>query len=295
MGTDVPVLKSVSLPGVMRLKAKIENDEELVSFIGDPLSGQELKEFSGHLVRLLPGRISREVIRDSLLDMAGKAVTEDLIKHVAWRLAGNLRLLRTGRPAKPWTRQTVPEWMPLQFVEARPRRSAKGHFGANFVLRVLAGTACPELITKFYTAKFCRFVATKIGFSKPWGSYPFKDIREFVGLRVYGLFTPRSSLHRPNFEQVHAVPSMISNNRVLLRWRTRANGCGFTCFKGYKTPCWQCEVGYDQCAAGVHPRTYTLRDCVACQNNNWHDPRESRELCVECAIRRDTETETDFA
>jgi len=276
-----PRVRSYDIKRVMEVKRKIQADLEVQSCIGGPLSGSDLGEFAMVICNTLPGDIRVEPIEDSIICIAGEDITAEVISDLAWRLAGNLHTLRKGQGITPWTNQPKYEWAPMQCVEALPRRTRNHKLSAKVTFRVLAGSACPELITKHWTQRFMRYVSTNVGFSKPWGDYAFKDIHEFVGLRMYGLLSPDLSIGGPDFDKVKVTPSLHQYNRDIMKKRGRKDG--FECPAKYTHPCFNCSVGYDQCSAATHPRTYSREFCQSCKKDAWMDPRcVHAGVCVDC-------------
>ena len=267
------------------MKRRVQDDPEVQSCIGGPISGQELESFVSVICNALPGDVRMEPIAGSVIHMASDPITEDAIGKLAWRLAGNLHQLRKGVPALPWTHQPNFEWVPMQCVEVLPRRTRDNKPAAKVKFRVLAGSACPRLVTKQWTQRFMRYLSPSIGFSKPWGDHPFADIHEFTGLRMHGLLDPELSVGGPDFEKVKVTAGLRSYNQELINMRARSNG--FECPAGYTHRCSTCPVGYDKCPAGAHPRTYTRAHCNRCEKDSWLDPRcLNIGVCVDCMNTR---------
>lgn len=269
---------------VFRIKRAIESDVTSLSLLGATMEPEDFAQLARRLHELLPPRIKRQVILDSLVHFAGERVTKPLLAEIGWRLAGNVPRLRRGLAVTPWRRQARDEWVPMQIVEQVPRKNRKGDLGAIISFRVLAGTSCMMLIEKFWSHRLCKFLSEKLGFSQPWGKYPFKKIAELVGLRLYGLIDAEHSLGAPVFDQVNVPTSVEKHNRKLMRFRQRE---GFTCPKKFQHPCHMCPIGYDQCRCGVHPRTFVKAKCGVCEKVTWMDPLHLEvETCVRCFVKR---------
>jgi hypothetical protein len=277
----IPRVRAYDLKKVMDVKHRVQGDPEVQSCIGGPISGEELDGFVSVICNALPGDVRMGPVEESVIHLAGDPITEEVLSDMAWRLAGNLHLLRQGVPALPWTYQPELEWVPMQCVEVLPRRTLGNKLAAKVKFRVLAGSACPNLISKQWTQRFMRYLSTSIGFSKPWGDHPFVDIHEFTGLRMHGLLDPELSVGGPDFEKVKATSGLLSHNQELINMRRRLGG--FKCPVGYSHRCFNCPVGYDKCPAGSHPRTYTKGFCQQCEKDSWVDPRcLSVGVCVDC-------------
>jgi hypothetical protein len=277
----VPRVRSYNLKKVMDTKRRVQGDPEVQSCVGGPISGAELEDFVSVICNALPGDVRMEPVEQSVICMTVDPITEESLSDLAWRLAGNLHLLRQGVPALPWTHQPELEWVPMQCVESLPRRTYRGKLAAKVKFRVLAGSACPKLIAKHWTQRFMRYLSTSIGFSKPWGDHAFSDIHEFVGLRMYGLLDPETSIGEPDFEKVKVTSPLHKYNRSLMRKRSRLGG--FECPAAYTHRCFNCPVGYDRCEAGTHPKTYSKGFCQTCKRDAWMDPRcLDIGVCVDC-------------
>jgi len=274
-------IKTYNLTTVMKLKSAIQNSPFVVEHIGDAIHGSDFVNFVRAITAKIP-KAEYKVVFDSVVSLAGEPITMDVIRDMAWRLAGNHRLLVANKPVPIWTRQKAREWMPLQIVEASVRRNHKDDLGADFTFRIMAGTACPRRIKKFWTKKQCGFFSTTLGFSKPWGRYPFKDLVELVGLRLYGAFDPELCLEGPDFDQISVPGCCDKHNKTLMKQRARV---GFDCPEGYTHDCRVCPVGYRACPAACHPRTYEKGVCLICKEVRWIDPLRPRE-CVNCVLSK---------
>lgn len=233
---------------------------------------------------LLPGLsagTSYDTVFESVRYLAGHVLTEVEARRVAWRLAGNLERLRCGLSAPPWSSQQADEWVPLQVMKVLPDVNKRKKRGFTVTFRVLAGTPAPMMITTFWGMPACKFVSSKLGFSRPWGKYPFTRTAEFVGLRLYGKLDAAKSRTRPVFHDIECPPGMQKWNREnVLNIRLRRQPCP----RNYQTPCHLCAIGYDQCAAATHPRTYTIGLCNKCGTSNaLFDPADTTTTyCINC-------------
>jgi hypothetical protein len=228
-------------------------------------------------------------LRESLALLVGTEISRTTLGEFGWRLAGNEKLLRGGISVCKWRRQPFNEWVPIQVLDCQLRRTKFGKSGAAFRFLFLAGLPTSEQVTRFWTAKFCGFVAEKLGFSKPWGKTPFKKMAEFVGLRLVVLVESelpenRKKVRGPYFQKVDVTKAMIEDNRQLIRKRCRIN---FECPEEYTHPCHICPIGYDKCKCGVHPRTFVKVHCEECNELAWTDPNLlALRLCLKCYRRK---------
>lgn len=277
--TSKPRLPSYNIPTIFKLKRSLQEDAELIGFVGPPVNAVDLCWLIDYLSQKL--RVRPEVMRTSLLHLQGIDFTKDVLRDLAWRLCGNLPELRRGMPVRPWKRQAKNEWMPMQVVDSIPFRTKRSKFGSLFTYRILAGSACSLTAERFWTTKFCRYMSNFWGFTKPWGKYPLKQPREFVGMRLYGLFTPELCERQPRFDLVRFSTGLLHHNRELIQHRRRV---GFACPAQYTHACAACPKGYDFCPVAVHPRSYTRQHCKHCEPpaQAWFDLPRSKERCVVC-------------
>jgi len=241
----------------------------------------------------LPSTIIREVIRDSVIDLAGERLRPELLTETAWRLAGNVKRMSKHRKAvTPWNRQSVPEWVPVQVLEVRRRMGPKGRAGWMFTFQVLAGLSCPEKLTAFWTPRFCAFISKRLGFRKrrPSGNETrpvtglYSHPIELVTMRLLVLIDPDLSAKEPKFEKTHMSPALLDWNKEQLKYRDRIlPKC--KCPKSYPTskPCYRCHVGYSNCRAGTHRLDYAFAYCEHCGTDKApFDDDISRDRCLAC-------------
>jgi hypothetical protein len=113
----------------------------------------------------LPGTIDLQTLEDSLRHVAGTHMTEELLDAVAWRMAGNHLRLKDRRAVPPWHVQKTHEWVPVTIVSCRRQRNAKNNPGAMYGFRIVAGTPAGLLTFNWWSAKYARYLASKLGFS----------------------------------------------------------------------------------------------------------------------------------
>jgi len=176
-----------------------------------------------------------------------------------WRLAGNVDLLRAGTAVPPWNMQREKEWMPVQIQAYQEGTNNRGAPGGHFRMRVMAGTACPLQLSKFWTKRFCRYIAVKVlGYSKRSGNAPLSHISELVSLRLWVQIDPelcRPGL--PGFEHVGMTAGLKKWNHELIKKRFRQ---GFLCPYSFDHHCYQCAIGYERCPAATHRETNYAED-----------------------------------
>lgn len=268
---------------MLKLKNKIQNNWEISKFLGPPLDAGDIANLVDVVQGLLPSGISRMSLLGSTTYLGNCPFTENELRDYAWRLAGNLSLLRAGKPVVPWVRQVEEEWMPMQIVSCQLKRDRGDRVGAEYTFRVLAGTAVGALVKKFWSRKFCSYAARNIGFTSQNKKFPFRDVSELVGLRLYGLFTPELSSESPRFDTIQASSAFLTYNRELIKKRFRVD---FQCPKGYQFNCHQCPIGYDKCSLGTHAQTYERHECQFCNLTAWFDMKKNSDMCIECYNKR---------
>jgi hypothetical protein len=160
--------------------------------------------------------------------------------------------------------------------------------GYHATCRVLAGSPATMKIDHFWSLRAVSMVGRTLGFSQSWGKYPFKGARNMTNLRFIGLVESERSRGRPKFWQMDCPGSMVKWNRDnVLKLRLRADGQ--KCPNGYTHDCTNCAIGYDQCTAGTHLRTYTLGHCGKCQTpDSVFDPEDPLPHCVPCMRKERT-------
>lgn len=278
MGKRLP---SFNIPAIIALRDRLVNEVFIERYNETP-DGVQLD----WLVRDLASRLPKTIVRDAIFETARQLVGVELKPEIcfnfSWYIAGNLPLLKSGRPVGPWRVQVADEWAPLQAVQATVERNRFGEIGTSVRFRVLAGTATSLIVTKFIGRRFGVALARRIGFSASYEKYPFSDAKQLIGLRFLGeLSAAKSTLAEPRFEQIACPASMIDYNRGLLKLRLHHEPCP----KGYIHPCHRCVVGYRDCPAGTHRMSYEKRFCEGCGTDAYFDPDSSSPLCVTCDER----------
>jgi hypothetical protein len=190
--------------------------------------------------------------------------------------------LKNDQIVYPWTGQSESEWMPVQILAADRTKTWKGEAGYQFKIRILAGSACPLVFYKTWPAKAVSFIARKIGFSASWKNMPYRDGHELVSMRFMVEIDPKMCKdQKPGFHNISCTGGFERWNKDILQARSHINP---PCPYNFTHFCYQCPVGYDQCKAGTHPKTYELKPCSVCDDETWHDPGYNN-VCVVCRDR----------
>ena len=250
----------------------------------------------------MPESVMRTPLFDSLSPLAGELMTEAVADTVAWRLAGNLKQLTLGLPVVPWRINNTPEWVPVQIVRAVRAKGPKDKPGYVLSFKALAGRPVSLVITKFWSNKFCRYVASTLGFntrpppetSRRLPVYLYRTPIELVTMRLEVLIAADFCRNgEPGFDKVACRGTLLDWNRNQMRLRDRIMP-GYACPKGFKNVvlCYRCPVGYVECPAGTHRQTYVFKPCSRCKEDQAaFDPEMKSEVCLRCteaaALARD--------
>jgi hypothetical protein len=247
--------------------------------------GVEFETFVWDLFLAFPQtKVRYDVVFASVMDLAGKRLTRDVIKDTAWRLSGNTGKLIEGVPVPPFVRQTELEWCPVTIVRCTAGRGYDKRPGFYYEYRVMAGQPAGMKFTTFWSAKYTRFVARSVGFRRGKKiHYKLADGAEMVRMRIYFLFDPKLSKEdRPTAYHFYVPPSMKAYNQQILKQRYRLIPCPLGYLRA-EMSCHHCPQGYDQCLAGCHPITFTVKPCPRCKKPEaWFDPLGRGIVCVEC-------------
>lgn len=275
----LPKVPAFNLNGIFRCRDRLLA-RALEPHIGAVLAAEEQATIVSSLQVVLPKAVKRDVLVESSRYLLGRILTRDAAEEFAWRLAGNVPVLKTRRSVHPWAAQSVDEWVPFQVLRAQIRRNASGRIGADMTFRALAGTACPMLVRTFWRRELAGAVSQHMGFSAPWHAYPYHQMEDLVGLRFVGYVEVARSHGQPGFFKIECPASFVEYNRVnVLRRRVRKDPCPFN----YTHECAKCVVGYDRCPAGTHARTYEKGPCDGCgKAEAFFDPEQNSPHCIAC-------------
>lgn len=246
-------------------------------YIDRTLTGSTPRDVCKDILDVLPASVSEGAVFESVRILAGTKLTKSAAAQLAWRLAGNVDKLQDGIPVFPWTQQLSDELVPVQLKDMKPTRK-KTTPGYLFYCQALAGSPCPMLFTQFISMSSCRSIAETLGFSKPWGPYPYRTPLDFVNLLFYAHVEVARSNKQPGFLKVSVSSSMLRENREKIEIRCRTKPCP----QQFTHPCSFCWVGYDNCDAAVHPVTYVARECQTCNTTGWFNPGEASLMCQQC-------------
>jgi hypothetical protein len=266
-----------------RVKARRDKilQTALRPYLDAKIVGDTVNDVCNDVLPCLPVTVARSALFESIRVLAGTTLTIRDAKTLAWRLAGNIDKLVDGLPVLPWTQQMEDEIVPVIVENVRPMHRRKQ---AGFLLacRAVAGSPCPMLFTEFVSARSCAAISRTLGFSAPYGPYPYSSAMQFVHLLFNAHIEASRSQTMPSFITVKATAGMIKANREKIEVRCRAKPCP----EAYEHPCTSCWVGYDQCEFAVHPRSYVTRICPSCHAAGYFDPADSGLECMRCRLSK---------
>ena len=134
------------------------------------------------------------------------------------------------------------------------------------------------LFPEFVSDRSCAAISRSLGFSAPWGPYPYTTPLHFVNLMFFAHVDAERSRRTPAFTQVTVSSSMVTANRRLIAVRSRAAPCPLA----FEHPCEQCYFGYSQCDFATHAQTYVTQYCAVCNMDSFFDPAVESPACVRC-------------
>lgn len=274
-------LPSYNITNVLRLREKIMGDLDIVGYMFTQPDRRDFNDFVKRVHSLMPDGIPIDTIKESADYLFGIELGEQEVDMLAWRLAGNVRRLRSGHPVLPWAGIPDREWMPVQVTQVSFAYTKRGKPAGLFDFVFLAGQAAGLTAERIWPKSYCHVLAPRMGFTK-WASsrYPFEDTSEFTNLRMMVAVEPGQQ--EIAFEDVACPPSMVSWNHRYIRMRARTLE-GFKCPRKLPQgkPCFRCYLGQDRCPAAVRPQTLEKMLCAQCDETKFHDP-EYREVCLDC-------------
>jgi hypothetical protein len=277
-------LPRYDVAGVMSTRRKIVEESQIHT--GTVLTGAYYADWLAMVHRAVPD-VPVETLGLSARAFLDRVLTDQALGEFAWRVAGNIRLLKKGIPVTAWSTQAAEEWMPLYVARAQPGRNRRDESGHWLTFRVMAGTACPMQVRRFWTRPQSRYVSGVVGFDpRVRVGRHFAGGEHFVGMLLYGLFEPRLSEERPGFHKVRVSATMRRYNVSLIEGRM-ARPCPTPPFH-YEHPCTSCTIGYDICPLAVHARTFVAGRCAGCGRADALFDPERPEYCVSCTHKKDT-------
>jgi len=248
----LPEVPDVQIDRIYKLRDRLA-EYDLLEYHGLPLEGETLSKLALRLSRRLPGKIARQVLFESIRDMAGQIADLPTLKRLCWRLAANVPRLKCGESIPAWTVQRVSEWAPAQVMTCVKGVNAFNRPGGTYRIRILAGRPASMLIMKFWTSNLAAYFGRNMGYSR---LRPLRDISELVNLRLMLYLEPEFSWDEPGFRHIECPDNLLKWNRKIIGFRYRKVGrTDWPCPRNYIHPCHDCHVGYVDCPAATHPHT----------------------------------------
>lgn len=274
-------LPRISLHDIFTLRRRIW--EGIAEFAGCIPTGDTADHLTARLQELLP-RAQELALRRTIQCLPPTELSVKDVYTLAWRLAGNEKLLAAGGPATPWEPPGVAEWVPVQVLATRTHLKFHGGRrtrGIQLRLKALAGTCCTMTLSAWWSEKLVRFLECRLGFTRARGRRPRRDLTELTLLRFWVFVDPDRSAQRPRFQAVGCPPSLRTYNADIISRRRRIQ---WACPRNFSHECYQCPIGYRDCDVATHPHDFVWRVCGRCGAEQWHDedPEWPATVCVQC-------------
>lgn len=230
----------------------------------DYVIGEHINEavpiLSSYLTRVFK-RASSRVIEQSLFALLagvdGGYPRQKQYRQAMWVLAANLQKLEDGVPIQPWSKQDIPEWVPVQVVNVKKtaHTAAAGSVPGHLLeFLCLGGSPATCRFFKFMPSNAYYFMRVTM-FGLPRKEEVLTPVVGFGGLRTWVLIEQGTKLQ---FERSSCNPAISDYNRDITKARKEP------CPAGNPLPCVDCLVGLDKCARAVHFDSYDLRPCSLC-------------------------------
>ena len=263
--------------------------------------GKNFDGFVRGLWSLFPQKFRYSVLFSSVSYLAGVKLTPERLSALAWRLAGNQdRLINHARAVLPWKVQRYDEIVPAQIIDVKLARGGRRglELGHDVTFKILGGTPCPQKIKQWWSFRRARFFATYKDKEVPgcfgFHSFPdkaenrvvFQDTKELYSLCCLLVISAElSDEEGPQFSKITHSAQTTLWNKTQLKYRKR--GPGYECPHDMPESlyCFQCSKGMSSCRAAVHKQDYVLRQCVKCQEEQWHDETAGCVVCQEASVR----------
>jgi hypothetical protein len=287
---DLPPVPAFDVAKVLKYRDKLADFMFVGDYVGNRNTGERFDGLVSGLVRHMPAGVRRQAVSGSMVHLVGQPLESSAAIELAWRLAGNVPLLREGRVVLPATWKAEAHWAAVQIMNVRPfvqnyQEREKRSRGALITFQVLTGPAVGVTFRKFWRLEMCKFFARHAGFSAPWHKRPYTDEREITYFRLAAWFDPELIRDdRPGFRHMRVKSNMMSWNIALIKRRRRD---GFDCPRAYARDvlCHTCPAGQDECEAATHSLSYTVGICTRCGQRSWFDTDNGAphpHVCVPC-------------
>lgn len=207
-----------------------------------------LQAWATELAKML--RVHTSVVFDSLFHLAGRPLTEDEARKLAWRLAGGLELLKAGKAVPPWSQQFSQEEVLVTLLEYSRHMDSRQRPLACFRALVHTGSPAGLEAVCSWPMSLVTSIARRAGFTRHFGAYPLRHVSELVGLRLAVVLEPRNGEARPYFSRIVEKQSLVTWNRKhVMTYRVRKTPCP----QRFTHYCHECGIGRDTCPGATHP------------------------------------------
>jgi len=295
---DEPVESAVKVFDIANTIKRVRNLKKILNEkVDSTLSTEDFKRIFRQVLQVMPQDLSSHKVHDSVAHLFGRPLTKQIVNATAWRLAGNADILRAGEVISSDVATARDGWCAVQVTSCRPflnnpRSRSNRSRGCNYTALVITGHAAGCVVEKFLTLGQVRYLAKQMGFSPSFKKSPFKDEREFFGLRFGALFVARLAIEgKPGFSDTHLAPSMVAWNKKIISNRNREKYSCPLLQSVEELPCFRCWKGATSCIAAVHSKDFEKDFCEFCGQESLFDPDSSGYsvgICVNCQRTEDT-------
>lgn len=236
-------------------------------------------------------RITYDTWYETLRPVVGKVLTSHEWFIFAWRVAATWETLRAGYPLadQDFVHGSADKCI-FQILSAKPGENDFKQRGAEYEIFAITGWAATKVFDQFWTDAACRAIASRVGFTGAKGKRPFRHTTELAGLGFAAEIVKGKGPYKYATQRCweHA-PTTLWNIKNILDLRFRSHG--HVCPNGFAHACYKCAIGYEDCAAGTHPKTYEIGNCSKCNDDDAiFDPYVKSATCVRCNRRFKTQT-----
>ena len=296
--TDDPTKSPVKSFDIVDTLKRVRNIKKILNEkVDSTLSAEDFKLVFRQVLQVMPQDLLSHKVHDSVAHLFGRPLTKQIVNETAWRLAGNADILRAGEVISSDVSTAKEGWCAVQVTSCRPflnnpRSRSHRARGCKYTAMVLTGHAAGCVVQKFLTLGQVRYLSRQLGFSPSFKKRPFRDEREFFGMRFGALFVTSLAIEgRPGFNEMHVSPSMVTWNKQILNNRYRENYSCPLLQSVEELPCFRCWKGATSCIAAVHSKDFEQDFCEFCGQESLFDPEAigySVGVCVNCQRNEDT-------
>jgi hypothetical protein len=260
--------------------------QRLSPYVNTTLTGVTLKDFFDDVMQVLPARVGKDAVFETVRSMAGVHFDIKTARTFAWRTGGNIDRLIRNKPVAPWTRQIADEWVPIQIINVEHMHGNEKFFGGYLLTcAVMAGSPCAIRFTQLTSKNACRAIALASGFTGRRGDYPFAYPEYLTQIIFYGLISAQKSEQKPHFTEVRKSSSAIKYNRTFLDVRYRKQPCP----RDLPHECRSCIFGSLDCFAAPRAVSMVKKACERCLQETYFETKRIGLTCTACGALAPTE------